>query len=143
MQKYFFEFWKRRDPFNTESSWLRYLETVRVVNTKFGNGLRPGYLTDRGRIYLSHGSPNSISEEFLPKQYHPFEVWHYYKIDDERNIKFVFSNDRMPNEFRLVFSNKQGETSSRSDWLERFNKTYHDDHNIMNDSPFDYFKNPK
>ena len=143
MQSFFYEFWNRRDPFTTESTWLEYLENVKAVNAKFDNGLRAGYLSDRGRIYLTHGSPNSISEEFLPKQFHPFEVWHYHQIGQERNVKFIFTNDRMPNEFRLVYSNKQGETSSFSDWNQQFESDYHNSYDPIVDSPFDYFKNPK
>ena len=143
MQSFFYEFWNRRDPFNTELTWLKYLENVKAVNAKFDNGLRAGYLSDRGRIYLTHGSPNTISEEFLPKQFHPFEVWHYHQIGQERNVKFIFTNDRMPNEFRLVYSNKQGEASSFSDWNQRFESDYHNSYDPIVDSPFDYFKNPK
>ena len=143
MQSYFYEFWNRRDPFNTESTWLQYLQNVRAVNAKYGNGLKAGYLTDRGRIYLAHGKPNTISEEYLPRQFHPFEVWHYHKIGQERNVKFIFTNDRMPNEYRLIYSNKQGESSSFSDWNQRFNSDYHDTYDPVIDSPLDYFRNPK
>ncbi|MBL6657175.1 MAG: GWxTD domain-containing protein [Flavobacteriales bacterium] len=141
LQNYFYNFWKERNPFDSESSWLTYRNKVKAVNNKFGNGLQKGYLSDRGRIYLSYGQPNSISEEVLPNQFQPFEVWHYYNIGNERNIKFIFSNKNMPNEYRLVYSNKSGEVSD-TDWLNRFEENYYDSGDDGEKSPFDYFKTP-
>lgn len=141
LQNYFYNFWKERNPFDSEFAWLSYYSKVKAVNNKFGNGLQKGYLSDRGRIYLSYGQPNSISEEVLPNQFQPFEVWHYYSIGSERNIKFIFSNKNMPNEYRLVYSNKSGEVSN-TDWLNRFEENYYDGGDEGERSPFDYFKNP-
>lgn len=141
LQKYFYSFWKKRNPFDMEYEWINYKNKVKAVNKKFGNGLQKGYLSDRGRVYLSYGQPNSISEEILPNQFQPFEVWHYYTINDERNVKFIFSNKNMPNEYRLVYSNKSGEVSD-TDWLNRFEENYYDGLDSGERSPFDYFKTP-
>ena len=141
LQNYFYNFWKERSPFDSEFAWINYRNKVKAVNKKFGNGLQKGYFSDRGRIYLSYGQPNSISEEVLPNQFQPFEVWHYYNIGSERDIKFIFSNKNMPNEYRLVYSNKSGEVSD-TDWLNRFEENYYDGDDEGKRSPFDYFKNP-
>ena len=141
LQNYFYNFWKKRNPFDPEYAWLEYKSMVMAVNKSYGNGLQKGYLSDRGRIFLSYGQPNSISEEILPNQFQPFEVWHYYNIGSERNIKFVFSNKKMPNEYRLVYSNKSGEVSD-TDWLNRFEENYYDGTDEGERSPFDYFKTP-
>jgi GWxTD domain-containing protein len=141
LQNYFYNFWKERSPFDSEFTWINYRNKVKAVNKKFGNGLQKGYLSDRGRIYLSYGQPNSISEEVLPNQFQPFEVWHYYNIGSERDIKFIFSNKNMPNEYRLVYSNKSGEVSN-TDWLNRFEENYYNGGDEGKRSPFDYFKNP-
>ena len=141
LQKYFYRFWYDRDPFNTEQSWKNYYNLVKLVNREFRNGIIDGYLSDRGRIYLSYGSPNSRSQEIMPKGFQPFEVWHYYSIGDERDIKFIFSNDRMPNEYRLVYTNKFGEINDK-DWLNRFEENYYDDFDNGKKSPIDYYNNP-
>ena len=141
LQKYFYRFWYDRDPFNTEQSWKNYYNLVKLVNREFRNGIIDGYLSDRGRIYLSYGSPNSRSQEIMPKGFQPFEVWHYYSIGDERDIKFIFSNDRMPNEYRLVYTNKFGEINDK-DWLNRFEENYYDDFDDGKKSPIDYYNNP-
>ena len=68
LQKYFYRFWYDRDPFNTEQSWKNYHNLVKLVNKEFKNGIIDGHLSDRGRIYLSYGSPNSRSQEIMPKR---------------------------------------------------------------------------
>ena len=141
LQNYFYRFWNKRDPFNTEQSWLNYYYLVKLVNKEFRNGIIDGYLSDRGRIYLSYGSPNSRSQEIMPKGFQPFEVWHYYNIGSERDVKFIFSNDRMPNEYRLVYTNKFGEINDK-DWLNRFEENYYDDFDEGKKSPIDYYTNP-
>ncbi|MGC6470295.1 MAG: GWxTD domain-containing protein [Flavobacteriales bacterium] len=141
MQNYFYAFWKKRNPFDTENEWKNYLKQIKTVNKSFSNGLFKGFMTDRGRIYLAYGSPNSMTQEVFPNQFEPFEVWHYYEIESERNIKFVFSNKNMPNEYRLVYSNKQGEITDL-DWLNRFEGNYYDSGEIGKQSPFDYFQTP-
>lgn len=140
MQKYFYQFWKSRDVFNPELAWLLYLQQVKKVNREFSNGFIEGFLSDRGRIFLSHGLPNSRSKENHPQQFKPFEVWHYYKIGNERDVKFIFS-ETTPNQYRMVYSNKEGEVSDQ-DWSNKFNEDYYDNNND-NNSPWDYFNNPK
>lgn len=138
IQKYFYQFWKKRDPFNPELAWLEYLQKVKKVNSEFNFGFIEGFLTDRGRIFLSYGIPNSRVEEYFPRQFKPFEIWHYYELGSERDVKFIFSEVN-PNQFRLVYSNKIGEVSDQ-DWSNRFNEDYYDNDN---NSPWDYFNNPK
>ena len=140
MQKYFYKFWIDRAPFNAEDTWKEYLQTVRTVNKEFGNGKLKGYMSDRGRIFLKHGLPNSRSKEHLPKSFEPFELWHYYNIEGERDVRFIFMNKNQPNEYRLVFTNKAGEVSD-SDWMDRFESNYYDNENGSR-SPWDYFNNP-
>ena len=141
LQKYFYNFWQNKNPFNSKESWMNYLKQIKMVNKKFSNGIKQGFLSDRGRIYLSYGSPNSRIEEYLPRSFQPFEIWHYYYLDNERDVKFIFSNDRMPNEFRLVYTNKSGEINDK-DWLNRFEDNYYKNINEDIKSPFDYYINP-
>ena len=142
MQRFFYKFWKDRDPFQPETVWNNYLAQVELVNKSFKNGLTPGYKTDRGRIYLQYGSPNSRQQEVLPKVFEPFEVWHYYHIESERDVKFVFMNKNRPNEYRLVLTNKQGEISDM-DWVYRFQEEYYDNQDKGIHSPWDFFDNPQ
>ena len=46
MQKFFYNFWKSRDPINPQIAWESYLAKVKSVNNDFKNFKIAGYLTD-------------------------------------------------------------------------------------------------
>src|SRR5688572_2662785 len=55
-------FWRRRDPNpDTEENEYReeYYERIAYANEHFASGI-PGWKTDRGRVYITHGKPDSI-----------------------------------------------------------------------------------
>jgi GWxTD domain-containing protein len=110
LKKFFYAFWLRRDPVNPESAWLEYLAKVNHANREFGCKLVQGYRTDRGRVYLQYGPPNSIFESPYDSHSYPYEIWHYYHCVDQSNVKFIFYNtDLVTNDFQLLHSDKRGE----------------------------------
>ena len=110
LQKFFYAFWLKRDPLNPEKAWTTYLELVNFVNKEFGCKLVQGYRTDRGRVYLQYGPPNSIYESPFDSHSYPYEIWHYYYCVDQGNVKFIFWNrDLVSNDYDLLHSDKRGE----------------------------------
>jgi GWxTD domain-containing protein len=100
-------FWRRRDPNpDTEENEYReeYYERIAYANEKFSSGI-PGWKTDRGRIYIAWGKPDSIESHPTGGAYdrpsyegggstttYPFEVWWYRHLDgvgDGLEIEFV------------------------------------------------------
>ena len=100
-------FWRRRDPDpDTEENEYReeYYERIAYANEKFASGI-PGWKTDRGRIYIQWGKPDSVESHpsggSYERPYHegggstttyPFEVWFYRHLDgvgDGIEIEFV------------------------------------------------------
>lgn len=100
-------FWRRRDPNpDTEENEYReeYYERIAYANEHFTSGI-PGWKTDRGRIYITFGKPDSIESRPAGGMYerpswegggststYPFEVWFYRHIDgvgDGLEIEFV------------------------------------------------------
>tara|TARA_B110000003_G_scaffold41504_1_gene38660 strand:+ start:157 stop:1566 length:1410 start_codon:yes stop_codon:yes gene_type:complete len=133
MQKYFYNFWVNRDPKNPDLAWNEYHNKVKSVNSDFKNFRIQGYLTDRGRVYLQYGAPNSMHKVENASSTYPYEIWHYYKLNNQSNKKFVFVNaDFATNEYRLEYSNVYGEVSN-SEWHDKINydnkPTFGDDFN--------------
>ncbi len=133
MKKFFYNFWKERDPLSPENAWCSYYMEVKKVNNEFKNAHVEGYLTDRGRVYLQYGPPNSRNQVKNASATYPYEIWHYYKLNRQSNKKFVFVNsDLATNEYRLEYSNVYGEVSN-SEWRDRIeqdkNPTFGDDFN--------------
>jgi GWxTD domain-containing protein len=100
-------FWRRRDPDpDTEENEYReeYYERIAYANEKFASGI-PGWKTDRGRIYIAWGKPDSVESHPSGGSYerpswegggstttYPFEVWFYRHLDgvgDGIEIEFV------------------------------------------------------
>ncbi len=76
------EFWKRRDPDpDTEINEFKeaYLNRIEEANHLFKEGGTPGWLQDRGRIYILLGPPEG--REKYPTGYtfygRPIEIWYY------------------------------------------------------------------
>ena len=139
MKKFFYQFWKDRYPLDPLYAWENYLQVVKKVNSEFDNGRIPGYKTDRGRVYLQYGPPNSRVANEHSTTYERFEVWHYYRIEMQSDCRFVFGN--RGTDMHLVLSNVEGETSDQ-EWLMRFGESLNQP-NFDSKSPMDYFINPQ
>jgi len=76
------EFWKKRDPDpDTEENEFKekYFARIEEANRLFREGGTPGWLQDRGRIYVLIGPPDQ--REQYPRGYafygKPMEIWYY------------------------------------------------------------------
>jgi GWxTD domain-containing protein len=114
LQKYFYGFWSERDMSDPEKAWLTYLNEVNKVNLAYSTQIQRGYETDRGRVYLKYGPPNAISESYNEPSTYPYEIWHYYELENgQRNKRFVFyTKDIVTNDFTLLHSDVSGELSN-------------------------------
>jgi GWxTD domain-containing protein len=111
-------FWRRRDPNpDTEENEYReeYYERIAYANEKFASGI-PGWKTDRGRIYITFGKPDSIESHPSGGSYdrpsyegggstttYPFEVWFYRHLDDVGDgLEIEFVDPTGSGEYRLA-----------------------------------------
>ena len=76
------EFWKKRDPdpYTEENEFKeKYFARIEEANRLFREGGTPGWLQDRGRIYVLIGPPDQ--REQYPRGYafygKPMEIWYY------------------------------------------------------------------
>lgn len=101
------QFWQRRDPTpDTEENEYKeeHYRRIAYANEHFAAGI-PGWKTDRGRIYIMYGKPDSIDSHPMGGPYqrpaeegggstetYPFEVWRYRYLEgigQEIEIEFV------------------------------------------------------
>ena len=133
MQKFLYNFWKDRNKINPILAWNNYHNEVKKVNNSFNSAGTKGYLTDRGRVYLKYGAPNSRNKVDNSSANYPYEIWHYYKLNNQSNRKFIFVNsDFATNHYKLEYSNVLGEVTN-SEWMNKIeyqkNPTFVDDIN--------------
>src|SRR5947207_632301 len=100
-------FWQRRDPTpDTEENEFKeeHYRRVAYSNEHFAAGV-PGWRTDRGRMYIMYGKPDSIDSHPMGGPYqrpaeegggntetYPFEIWRYRYLEgigQEIEIEFV------------------------------------------------------
>jgi len=110
MRRYLQHFWEKRSALEPGALWLRYSAQVRKVQREYGRMILKGYETDRGRVYLQYGLPNSVEVRHMDPASYPYEIWQYYKLNEISNAKFIFYDPEMSDQdFELLHSNVPGE----------------------------------
>ena len=111
-------FWRRRDPNpDTEENEYReeYFERIAYSNEHFTSG-KPGWMTDRGRIYITHGKPDGVESHPMGGSYnrpsyegggstttYPFEVWFYRYLEGVGSgIEIEFVDPTGTGEYRIA-----------------------------------------
>jgi GWxTD domain-containing protein len=111
-------FWRRRDPNpDTEENEYReeYYERIAYANEHYASGI-PGWRTDRGRIYIAWGKPDSIESHPSGGAYdrpsyegggstttYPFETWFYRHLDNVgEGVEIEFVDPTGTGEYRIA-----------------------------------------
>lgn len=111
-------FWRRRDPNpDTEENEYReeYYERIAYANEHYSSGI-PGWKTDRGRIYIAWGKPDSVESHPTGGAYdrpsyegggstttYPFEVWFYRHLDGVgEGLEIEFVDPTGTGEYRMA-----------------------------------------
>ncbi len=112
------QFWLRRDPdpsTGVNEFKEEHYRRIAYTNDHFHSGV-PGWRTDRGRIYIRFGQPDSI-QKFGPAETYvrpmsegggitktfPFEIWRYRDIEGVGpDIELEFVDTTLSNEYRLT-----------------------------------------
>lgn len=98
------DYWASKDPFpETPRNELKieFYSRIYYVNENFGYLNRPGWETDRGRVFVRHGAPDQVDDYPFSLSSYPYQEWHYYK--GGRYRKFTFVDDNHDGDYRLVY----------------------------------------
>jgi GWxTD domain-containing protein len=117
------QFWRRRNP-NPDSPENEFREEhyrrIAYANEHFAAG-KPGWMTDRGHIYIAYGPPDSqethpsggpydrpIEEGGGETQTFPFETWHYRYIEGiGENIDIEFVDTCMCGDYHMTIDRSE------------------------------------
>ncbi len=114
------QFWLRRDPDPTTSvneAKEEHYRRIAYANSHFKSGV-PGWKTDRGRIYITHGPPDAIETHPTGGTYqrpiyegggftstHPFELWRYRSIEGVgQDVELEFVDSVGGGEYKLALN---------------------------------------
>jgi len=93
-----------------------YLLRVEKANNRYRALSRPGWKTDRGRVFILYAEPDEVERRPSNEGGKPYEIWSYYQI--ENGVIFVFVDRTGFGDYILVHSTKRGEL--RDDDWQRF-----------------------
>ena len=115
-------FWLRRDqdPTTLKNEFRQdYLQRLAYVTSHFGAG-KPGWKSDRGRVYLIYGKPNEIERYPNSSETKAYQIWHYYNI--QGGVNFYFIDIRGFGDYQLVHSTARNELQDYNwqRWLRPF-----------------------
>ena len=139
-------FWRNRDtnPDTEENEYREeYYERIAYANANFASGI-PGWKTDRGRIYIRWGKPDSIESRPSGGSYdrpsyegggsttvYPFETWFYRHLDNVGDgIEIEFVDPTGTGEYRIARNADEKDalamvpTMNRPDRLNNPNPSY-------------------
>ncbi len=110
MQGFLYSFWWKRNPENPEAAWKEYEKSIRVVKDNFATRIKKGWQTDRGRVYLQYGPPNTRISRPNEVDYWPYEIWHYYSTNNNlHNRRFLFYDTTLMGDHELLHSDVPAE----------------------------------
>jgi len=110
MQRYFHSFWAQTNSMDPFEAWLKYKIQVQKCEKQYSSWIKHGFETDRGRVFLQYGAPNQLVDEKYNENERPYQIWHYYRIGQRSNVRFVFYNaDGVSNDYILLHSEMPGE----------------------------------
>ncbi len=95
------EFWSQRKPSAEATTNLleeEFYWRVGESNARFAWGKGDGWETDRGRVYIIHGSPDNISRRFDQRYGRSLEAWRYESPVRE----FIFYDEHGDGRFVLI-----------------------------------------
>ncbi|MEO0091837.1 MAG: GWxTD domain-containing protein [candidate division WOR-3 bacterium] len=87
-------FWRK-------NNYVEFLKRMKYVETKYQLTGKPGWESDRGKIYVKYGAPDEIVAHTMIEHVKPHEHWYYY----EKGFHFIFIDIRSDGTFPLIYSN--------------------------------------
>lgn len=109
-REFLFDFWNNRDlnPSTSENEYFYdYLKRIEISNQRYNSMQKPGWKTDRGRIFIIYGEPSEIERYPNQIESRPYEIWNYNDI--EGGVFFIFADLTGFSDYTLVHSTKRGE----------------------------------
>jgi len=111
-------FWRRRDPVpvTPENEFkIEHERRIAYANKRFGRVVpKPGWKTDRGRMYIILGEPNDIAQYYGKTDICDTEVWFYQQKDEygtwglPPGFNLVFFQDGSVGDFELYSPTQDG-----------------------------------
>ncbi len=122
-KKFLTKFWEERDIDRSTPEneyYQEYIKRIQEANDQYRTAYRPGWKTDRGRIWVTYGKPDTYERMAAESDTKPYEIWYYDRY--QSGVQFVFVDKGGFNNYELVHSTMRNELND-TNW-QRYIKTY-------------------
>jgi GWxTD domain-containing protein len=111
-REFIFSLWKAA-PANDGLTPLAYRQQY-LARAQHAEGLykspnRPGWKTDRGRVFIIYGPPNNIERFPSSTTTLPYEIWTYHSLKGQGGVMFIFADRTGFSNYEQIHSDLQGE----------------------------------
>lgn len=111
-RKFMYNFWKNRDdnPSTPQNEFkLKYLLRILEANKLFKESFKDGWRTDRGRIYIVYGKPDSREVFPFEPNTKGYEIWTYDALEGGTMCVFIELLSVGSGDYELVHSTLKNE----------------------------------
>ncbi len=115
-QNFLLSLWEAHKPEEYAGSMIYrkiYLARAREAEDKFPTVLRPGWKSDRGRVFMLYGPPSNIERVPSDRNNKPYEIWTFDEI--QGGVIFVFADRTGFKNYELLHSTHRNELQN-PDW---------------------------
>jgi GWxTD domain-containing protein len=110
---YIINYWYDQFGIDFGKARTAYLQDIQAVQHYYTLAKFPGYMTDRGRIYLTYGKPTEIVEEKNKNNVKPYQVWQLNNLENgQMKALCVFYDEHLNGNMKLIHSTIRGEISN-------------------------------
>lgn len=119
-RKFLIDYWASRDQNKATAAnetRIAYYDAIAFANREYaetGRNARPGWKTDRGRVFVRHGKPGEIHAQLQSGRAPPYQIWRY---TSGRMRYYVFADRNNLGAYTLMKSNDLKEPGN-SGWLD-------------------------
>lgn len=119
-RKFLADFWRERDPNGaTEVNEARqqFYAALAFADREYGEAGRagrPGWKTDRGRVFAKYGAPDDVYQRQQEGRAPPYLVWRYSR---GRGNYYIFADRTGVGHYELIHTNDRSEVGIPS-WME-------------------------
>ena len=110
------KYWEKKENDDPDAR-EKFLYLISIADKDYSTSKEEGWKTDRGRILITHGSPDRIDKETYANDMKDHEIWSYFN----GNYTFVFADMHGFGEFTLIHSDFTGEKYD-ANWEEKIKK---------------------
>jgi len=93
----------------------QYLTRAAEAGTRYKSPLRPGWKTDRGRVFILYGPANQIERFPSGTTTLPYETWTYDNLKGQGGVSFIFADRTGFNNYEQIHATLHGELQE-PDW---------------------------